>query len=235
MSEGQLILAYHGCDITVRDRLIKGQLPRLTPSSNRYDWLGEGVYLFEGDAGRAMEFARAACHQSAKLLSVRPIVTPAVVGAILCVSRCWDMTTVDGRRDYVMAHARLRDAQDTAGRPMPTNRPSDAFDEDTLIRGLDCAVFNVGHEMRARDGSPPIQLVRAAFYQGRPILDGTEFRTGTHLQLALRDQQCVIGWFLPEGVGSSLLSEAELKEADVAMARAMRARTAGKPRVRASP
>ena len=104
-----------------------------------------------------------------------------------------------------------------------------------LLRGLDCAVFNIGHEMRQRDGHPSWQLVRAAFYQGRPILDGTEFRSGTHIQLAVRDQQCVLGWFLPEGVGSALLSDEELAEADAAMARAIRARTASKPRVRASP
>ncbi len=118
---------------------------------------------------------------------------------------------------------------------MPINRPADVHDDETLIRGLDCAVFNMGHEVRERDGIEPIQLVRAAFYQGRPILDGGEFRSGTHLQLALRDPQCVIGWFLPEGVGSALLTEAELREADAAMARAIRARTASKPRVRASP
>ncbi|WP_431258953.1 hypothetical protein ACQ86G_01270 [Roseateles chitinivorans] len=235
MTEGQLIIAYHGCDITVRDRLVKGHLPRLTPSSNRYDWLGEGVYFFEGDAQRAMEFAEAACLQSSKLLSARPIVTPSVAGVILCVWRCWDMTTVGGRQDYLEAHDELRKVVSATGRSMPINRSADALDEETLIRGLDCAVFNMGPEMREREGLGPVQLLRAAFYQGRPILDGSEFRVGTHLQLALRDPQCVIGWFLPEGVGSALLSEAELLEADAAMARAIRARTANKPRVRASP
>ncbi|HEY1398849.1 hypothetical protein [Roseateles sp.] len=235
MNEGQLILAYHGCDVTVRDRLVKGLLARLKPSTNRYDWLGDGVYFFEGDAERALSFAESARRESEKLLSARPIVTPAVVGAVLSVSRCWDMTTMSGRRAYRSATDELRVAQDLRGRPMPVNRAADAEDETVLLRALDCAVFNIGHEMRERERQLPYQLVRAAFYQGKPVVDGAEFREGTHLQLALRDPRCVIGWFLPEGVGSALLNEAELREADAAMARAIRARTANKPRVRASP
>lgn len=235
MNQGQLILAFHGCDITVRDRLVKGRLARLTPSANRYDWLGDGVYFFEGDAERALGFAEASRQHASKLYSARPIVSPAVVGAVLCVSQCRDMTTLVGRREYQSAMAELKVAQHLSGRPMPVNRPADAEDESMLLRGLDCAVFNIGHEMRQRDGHPPWQLVRAAFYQGRPILDGTEFRTGTHIQLALRDQRCVLGWFLPEGVGSALLSDEEFAEADAAMARAVQSRTANKPRVRTSP
>ncbi|WP_423599045.1 hypothetical protein [Roseateles sp. MS654] len=227
------MLAYHGCDITVRDRLVKGALARLTPSSNRYDWLGKGVYFVEGDAERALSFARRSSLQSDKLLSARPIVTPAVVGAVLRVSHCWDMTKVAGREDYQWALEELRSVSASCGRAMPVNRPVGPLDEVTLIRGLDCAVFNMGHEARARDGLPAFQLVRAAFYQGRPIIESSEFRSGTHIQLALVDQRCVVGWFLPEGLGSSLLSEAELAHADAAMLRAVRARTATKPRVRA--
>ncbi len=235
MNEGALILAYHGCDITVRDRLVKGTLARLKPSVNCYDWLGDGVYFFEGDAERAFGFADASHRAAEKLLSARPIVTPSVVGAVLAVSRCWDMTTVSGQRIYQSALAELRVSRDLCGRPMPVNRAADLEDETVLLRGLDRAVFNIGHQMLERDGQPPFQMVRAAFYQGRPIVDGGEFRSGTHLQLALRDQQCVIGWFLPKGVGSALLSDRELVEAEAAMTRALGARTANKPRMRALP
>jgi hypothetical protein len=235
MNAGHLTLAYHGCDITVRDRLVKGALAHLTPSANRYDWLGDGVYFFEGDAERALNFAQASQRQASKLYSARPIVSPAVVGAVLCTSRCWDMTTMTGRREYQVAFEELRQSQELNGRPMPINRPADGEDESILLRGLDCATFNMGHRIRARDGLPAHQLVRAAFYQGRPVVDSSEFRSGTHLQLALVDPECLIGWFLPRELGSGLLSEQELQEADAAMARAIRARTANKPRVRASP
>ena len=60
---GQIVLAYHGCDVTVRDGLVRGELtPRI--SSNAYDWLGDGLYFFEGDHNRALKlamFAHAQC------------------------------------------------------------------------------------------------------------------------------------------------------------------------------
>ena len=86
MSDGQLVLAYHGCDVSTRDRLVRGTLPHLAPSANRYDWLGGGVYFFEGDAERALSFAKSASMQPARHLSARPVVSPSVVGAVLCVS-----------------------------------------------------------------------------------------------------------------------------------------------------
>ncbi|WP_343627545.1 hypothetical protein [Roseateles sp.] len=63
MNDGALVIAYHGCDVTVRDRLIRGTLRQLSPSANRYDWLGSGVYFFEGDAERALDFATTSCER----------------------------------------------------------------------------------------------------------------------------------------------------------------------------
>lgn len=232
MSDGQLVLAYHGCDVSTRDRLVRGTLPHLAPSANRYDWLGGGVYFFEGDAERALSFAKSASMQPARHLSARPVVSPSVVGAVLCVSRWWDMTTVEGRRSYLNALGDLREAQAMLNRPMPMNEAAALDDETVLLRRLDCAVFNMGHLIRERQGRPAFQAIRAAFYQGRPVTDTSEFRTGTHLQIALRDPGCVKGWFLPPALGSVLLDEGELARADRLMEEATRSRQLQKPRVR---
>ncbi|MGY8524630.1 hypothetical protein [Paracidovorax citrulli] len=50
MSAGHLLVAYHGCDIVVRDTLVAGKLAALRHSRNKYDWLGPGSYFFEGDS-----------------------------------------------------------------------------------------------------------------------------------------------------------------------------------------
>ena len=45
------IIAYHGCDRAVAERLLEGH--RFTPSQNDYDWLGRGIYFWEyGSTGR---------------------------------------------------------------------------------------------------------------------------------------------------------------------------------------
>lgn len=235
MNDGALVIAYHGCDVTVRDRLIRGTLRQLTPSANRYDWLGNGVYFFEGDAERALSFATSARDSPSKLLSSRPVVNPAVVGCVFCVSRWWDMTTLEGRRNYVNALAGLEKAQEVLGRPMPINEPAGGSGEFSLLRRLDCAVFNFGHLSRRQQGLTSYQAVRAAFYQGQPVAHTSEFRAGTHLQIALRDPRCVLGWFLPEDVGPALLSDSELSVADAELVEAIRLRSALKPRVRVRP
>lgn len=230
MTPGAIVLAYHACDVTVRDGLVKGQLAGLTPSRGDYDWLGDGAYFFENDPTRAWHFAQEAHEHPERLYSRRPVATPAVVGAILCVHSWLDLSTQIGLANYLSAHESLEESQRVQGKPMPVNGP--AFDGDTTIlwRKLDCAVLNYLHRMRAEDGLPEIQAVRGAFYQGATVAGTSEFRTYTHVQIALRDPSCVVGWFLPGR--EKLMSEAQGKEAGQRLAAATAQRSAKKPRRR---
>ena len=42
-----LIIGFHGCDQTVVDKVLAGE-ENLIPSTNDYDWLGNGIYFWEG-------------------------------------------------------------------------------------------------------------------------------------------------------------------------------------------
>jgi hypothetical protein len=48
VNDGHLLVAYHGCDITVRDSLVTGRIV-IRDIRNEYDWLGSGSYFYEGD------------------------------------------------------------------------------------------------------------------------------------------------------------------------------------------
>ena len=96
MSVRGLVVAYHGCDITVRDDLVTGKLSHLTHSKNRYDWLGPGAYFFENDLERAYLFAKASAGAPEQLYTAKPIATPAVIGAVLNISNWLDMTHQEG-------------------------------------------------------------------------------------------------------------------------------------------
>jgi hypothetical protein len=50
------VLAYHGCDEAVAQRVIAAR-SMLRPSKNDYDWLGDGVYFWEHNAQRGYEYA----------------------------------------------------------------------------------------------------------------------------------------------------------------------------------
>ena len=52
-----IILGFHGCDQDVRDNVITGK-GLLRKSSNDYDWLGNGIYFWENNYDRALEYAQ---------------------------------------------------------------------------------------------------------------------------------------------------------------------------------
>jgi hypothetical protein len=53
--------------------------------------------------------------------------------------------------------------------------------------------------MSETTSEPPFQAVRAAFHQGEMVAPTSGFHMSTHIQIALRDNSCVLGWFLPKG------------------------------------
>lgn len=83
------VLGYHGCDRGVGERLLEGTPFR--PSDNEYDWLGPGVYFWEANPDRGLDFARETARR-------RPgsIKSPFVIGAVLDLGLCLDLTTASG-------------------------------------------------------------------------------------------------------------------------------------------
>lgn len=200
MIPGHLIVAYHGCDITTRDDLVSGRLGTLHQSRNCYDWLGQGMYFFEDDIDRALVFAKNSHENPKKMYTRKAIGTPAVVGATLCIKHCLDMTTQRGIRSFREALESMTESFTRAGIPMPTNEPAHPEDRDILLRNLDASVVNLIRQARFDTGMEPIQAVRGAFYQGEELAPLSGFRQNSHIQIALRDPSCVVGWFLPSGV-----------------------------------
>lgn len=51
-----LVIGFHGCDKSVSDKVITGE-ENLLASKNDYDWLGNGIYFWENNEDRALEWA----------------------------------------------------------------------------------------------------------------------------------------------------------------------------------
>lgn len=239
---GSVVLAYHGCDISVRDGLVRGLIkPRL--SSNSYDWLGKGMYFFEGDPDRALKLAKFANEKPEYALTQRPIVAPAVVGAILQTDRWLDLTTQKGITSFAIVAQALTAAVGDDPSRLPQNGPAFLGDEDKLNRQFDCAVFKLmtteramAHKaaLEAKDvnaimETAPYQATRAPFEQGKPIASSAIF-TDSHVQISVHDTSCIVGWFLLPG--DSVLPDEELKAASEALVAAAATRVARKPRKR---
>lgn len=54
----QPLLGFHGYDEKLGEALLRGEIKHLVPSQNDYDWLGTGIYFWEGNPERALRFAQ---------------------------------------------------------------------------------------------------------------------------------------------------------------------------------
>jgi len=78
-------LAYHGCSAETAQIVLGGF--EFLVRENSYDWLGPGVYFWENDPIRALQWA---------CLPERKIERPTLVGAVIDLGRCLDLTTQEG-------------------------------------------------------------------------------------------------------------------------------------------
>jgi len=51
------VLGFHGCDEVLAESVFAGKTT-LTASQNNYDWLGHGIYFWENNPQRALDYAR---------------------------------------------------------------------------------------------------------------------------------------------------------------------------------
>ena len=121
---------------------------KLTSSKNSYDWLGHGVYFWEANPKRALEFAR---ELARKPRSSSQVKNPAVIGAVINLGLCLDLTTSAGISMVLTAHLALLEIAErlSAGR-LPENS------KNGLRRALDCAVINTLHDILAESGQPAV-------------------------------------------------------------------------------
>lgn len=181
---GGLVLGYHGCDAAVGERLLEGE--QFQFSNNSWDWLGPGVYFWESNPKRGMDFAvelKRRAHKHNKIDS------PFVVGAVVNAGLCLDLTTSAGVDIVRDAHHRLTEIYSAAGSDLPENAP------DLLQRQLDCAVIQYVHQVREEQSQAPIDTVRGVFVEGEPIYANSGFFEKTHIQFAVRNLDCIKGVF----------------------------------------
>ena len=70
---------------------------------------------------------------------------------------------------------------------------------------LDCAVIETLHELVVGDGRTPFDSVRCAFEEGKPAFSGSAIRDKTHVQICIRNIDCIKGYFLPLTLGGNVV------------------------------
>jgi hypothetical protein len=182
------VVGYHGCDRQTVERVLL-EHGSLAPSNNRYDWLGAGIYFWEHGPRRALEFAEWKQRRG-------EITEPAVLGAYIHLGRCFDLTDTWVTRQLHSHYTRLHTLFEKHGRTLPKNRPAGPRKSDLVLRELDCAVVNFSLDTLKAEGKV-FQTVRGIFVEGDPAYRGAKVHVASHIQIAVRDRSCILGYFLP--------------------------------------
>jgi hypothetical protein len=172
------IIAYHGCDESLVNRVLEtGET--LEPSENDYDWLGTGIYFWEFGPDRAIAWAN-------ELKRRKRIKKPSVLGAVIQLGNCFDLLDT---RCTAMLQAAHRNYVCVAPKPFPAN--------EKFMHRLDCDVINYGLPWLTKLFGIEFQTVRGVFQEGTPVFEGSDIREKSHIQIAVRDPSCILGYFKP--------------------------------------
>jgi hypothetical protein len=188
-----LLIGFHGCDKSLRDRVITTNTI-LNHSKNLYDWLGNGIYFWENNQQRALDFAKELKENSRANTPLIKI--PSVIGAVIDMGYCLDLLDKEYINLVKESHDTLLESCKTLGLDMPTNKAL-KDSQDLLLRNLDCAVIENLHLQRAENKLRQFDSVRGVFIEGKPLYDNAGFHEKSHIQICIRNPNCIKGFFIP--------------------------------------
>lgn len=166
------VIGFHGCTRDAARKILTEN--HFTPSTNTYDWLGEGIYFWEYAPYRALDWAMAMCARRGG--------EPAVIGATIRLGRCLNLLDTQHSGELVYAYRRLELRY--PGRRLPRNFDSGAY-------MLDCAVIDAYCQMAEEQQIYRVQTVRGSFPEGSPVYPGSKILSLAHTQVAVRDAACI--------------------------------------------
>jgi hypothetical protein len=186
-------IGFHGCDKEVQEKVLLNK-EVLRSSENDYDWLGNGIYFWENNPDRALQFAEL-IKKFPNIHSTK-INTPAVIGAVIDLGNCFNL--IDARYIKMLndGYETLKIAAGKAGVQLPINKIPDTGGHP-LIRHLDCAVIQIIHKSRETANQKSFDTVRGVFQEGTELYNNSGFKTKTHIQLCVRNPNCIKGYFHP--------------------------------------
>lgn len=188
-----LTIGFHGCDQSVVEKVVEGK-ENLLASTNDYDWLGNGVYFWENNEERALEWAI----EMSKRKNSR-IKNPAVIGAIIDLGYCFDLTDTAYLRELKKTYDAAYSFSQLSGIPLPKNKPL-GNSTDLLLRKLDCYVIQMTHKFNQEANKRAYDSVRGVFWEGKPLYPNAEFAEKNHIQICVCNPNCIKGYFLPRGI-----------------------------------
>ena len=134
------------------------------------------------------------------------IKVPAVIGAVLHLGHCCDFLDAKYIQQVKEDYKNMKEAYTVTGKEMPKNQdlPYDKY-KDKILRELDCAVIEFMHTTgmpsntykKGFMGNKAFDSTRGVFTEGGPAFEGAGLFEKSHIQICIRNPNCILGFFLP--------------------------------------
>jgi hypothetical protein len=196
-----LVLGFHGCEVSVRDVLLNNP-NEIKISQEPFDWLGHGMYFWENNYERALRWAWEKRNRGS-------IKQPAVIGAVIYPGHCCDFLDQECIQLLSQSFKTMKEQYINSGMVLPVNKdlPTDPH-KDKVLRNLDCAVIEYMHDAITDQIKSDIQTkgfsehklydtTRGVFTEGGPAFPGAGLFAKSHIQICVRNPNCIKGFFMP--------------------------------------
>ena len=186
-----IVIGFHGCEQKTRDDLVNCK-KQMIHSDKDYDWLGHGMYFWEGNIERAWQWAQ----------EKDGIKIPSVIGAIIDLGLCLDLIDSKYLKMLKTAYILLKTSYKNAKIILPENKKRNPGDT-TLLKELDCAVIETLHSILDQNDEKKFDSTRGVFWEGPELYENTDFREKNHIQICVRNPNCIKGFFIPRQTDSN--------------------------------
>jgi hypothetical protein len=196
-----LVIGFHGCDAATCNSLLNNP-NEIIYSEKPYDWLGHGMYFWENNYDRAFQWAK-------DKKTKGEIKTPAVIGAVLYLGYSLDLLDslfIKMLQEYYKA---MEAEYLILNKEIPQNKDiKQDKPKDKIIRELDCTLIEYMHqaileqilEDKRKEGFSELNIfdsTRGVFTEGGPAFPGAGIQEKNHIQICIRNSNCIKGFFLP--------------------------------------
>jgi len=200
--KSNLIIGFHGCDRIIRDALLMNPNDYKI-SQKPFDWLGHGLYFWENNYERALQWANEKKERGG-------IIEPAVIGAVLSLGYCCDFLEKRYIQFLASYFVLMKALYKKLGKELPHNEDlKQDSHKDKILRNRDCAAIEFMHTKvfdqvkndRAEKGYSEYIIfdsTRGVFIEGGPAFEGAGLFEKSHIQICIRNPNCIQGFFMPK-------------------------------------
>lgn len=196
-SRSNILIGFHGCDESARNELLT-KPKKVKISEKPFDWLGHGFYVWENNYERALEWAKDKQKRG-------KIKKASVIGVVFTLDHCLDLIDSEFIKMLPFYYDLMKKDFSYLDKELPKNKDvKEDEHKDLLIRELDCAVIQYLHqkikEVKEKDPNNSLKefdTARGVFVEGGPAFPGAGVQKKSHIQICIRNMNCIKGFFLP--------------------------------------